>query len=184
MNYDYFYSISTNLIAQYGDVYADVIGTSLLNVILVVTGARKACIIDAIRNNDALLQELLDTIIIHYPTLTTIMITSVEHLVCLSTNEEHVKNILIKNDPLKIASLLGYCYINTDFANTKIQRIAVDFRAKSMRHGIDTHLYYTVMPSSAYNTTNVQTCIKNIIKTYNEVLIHLEYEVVIKKKLI
>ena len=119
--YDDFYDISMSLTGKYGDSYSDNIDSSLLNVILVLTGARTACIIDSIRFNALLLNELLE-ILLNYYDLSIIRLTAVEFLLFLTVNKDFVS----KEYKLNMANVLGYCYTGSDFANINMTELLLN----------------------------------------------------------
>lgn len=170
--YDEFYQISANLIEEYGN--RDDIISSLLNVILVLTGARTACVIDSIRHNDPLLKVLLE-ILLEYYDLSITRLTRVEYLLYLTINKDFVEREYKRNP----ANVLGYCYNKNDFANVYIDRIAVEFIAKSKISGYEINLFTTVIPSYAYVEKDIQQCIVDRVNMFDSVLNNLDYSVLI-----
>lgn len=170
--YDDFYEISTDLIEIHGEHYSDNIYSSLLNVILVLTGARTACVIDSIRNNPSLLDELLERLLDYYEISVT-RLTSVEYLLYLTVNKDYVEKEY-KHNPTDV---LGYCYNKNDFANINIDRVTVEFIAKSKLSDYEVGLFITVIPSYAYNKKSIQKCIFDNVNLFNYVLSNLDYTV-------
>lgn len=181
--YDSFYVIFNDLVDKYGDLYASYINTSLLNVILVVGSARNACIIDRIRNNNALLSDLLDIIKDYYP-LSIIKLTDVEFLVYMTINKNYINETMkhnMKEYNINMGKVLGYCYTKSDFSNTNIDRVAVYYMVKSKISNSWTELFITVIPLYAYNES-IKQCIDDNVKLFNSVLINLDYTVSTKIK--
>ena len=174
--YDDFYEIATDLIEEYGDIYRNDIISSLLNVILVLSGARMACIIDDIRVNEALLKRLLEILLDYYP-LSVNRLTSVEYLLFLTINKDQVE----KEYNMIRANVLGYCYNKPDFANIFIDRIAVEFWATSRISGFKVDLFITVIPAYAYDDS-VKQCISDRIELFNLVLNNLDYTVTVETR--
>lgn len=172
--YDDFYEISTELIEKYGYIYRHDIITSLLNVVLVLTGARKACIIDNIRDNALLLNELLE-ILLNYYNLSIMQLTAVEFLVFLTINKNYVE----QEYKINRANVLEYCYNKNDFANINIDRIAVEYIAKSIHNNATYTLFTTVIPTYAYKELVIQQCIQDKIHLFNAILNNLDYIVLI-----
>lgn len=177
--YDDFYMISESLAKKYGNHYCNDIDSSLLNVILVLTGARMACIIDSIRFNTSLLNELLE-ILLDYYNLSMIRLTAVEFLVFLTVNKDFVN----KEYRLNMANLLGYCYTQSDFANRNIDRIAVEYFAKSKISGYKISLFTTVIPAYTYQEPSIQRCILDQVYLFDSILSNLDYTVSISTRYI
>lgn len=152
--YDDFYVIADYLIEKYGNIYYDSINTSLLNIVLVLAGARTACIIDSIRTNSLLLNELLEIVVDNYY-LTVSRLTDVEYLVFLTDN----KDLIDKEN--NMGKLLGYCYTKPDFGNTNIKRVAVEYLAISKISGYENKLFITVIPEHSYHKKSIQQCISD-----------------------
>lgn len=175
--YDDFYEIYADLIEVHGKIYRDQINTSLLNTILVLTGARTACVIDRIRNKPSLLEELLERLLDYYD-LSITRLTSVEYLLYLTINKDFVEKEYKRNP----ANVLGYCYNRNDFANTNIDRIAVKYFAKSKISNYKVGLFITVIPEYAYHEKSVQECILDKIYLFNSILSNLDYTVLFSMK--
>lgn len=170
--YDDFYEIFANLIEKYGENYRGNINSSLLNVILVLTGTRTACVIDEIRYNPSLLDELLE-ILLDYYKISITRLTSVEYLLYLTVNKDYVEKEYKHNR----ANVLGYCYNKNDFANIYIDRVAVEFMAKSKISGREDGLFITVIPLYAYEKDTIKKCISDKVNLFDSVLSNLDYTV-------
>lgn len=171
--YDDFYTNSQYLTEKYGDSNGNDINESLLNVTLVLAGARPACIIDSIRNNNELLNELLNILLEDYD-LSITRLTSVEYLVYLTINKDYIE----KEFKINKANALGYCYNKDDFNDINI----VEFIAKSTIGSYEVKLFITAMPLHAYEEDSVQECISNQINSFDSVLSNLDFTVYIKVK--
>lgn len=140
------------MIEKYGDYNANDINENLLNVTLVLAEAKPACIIDSIRNNDELLDELLNILLGDYD-LSITRLTSVEYLVYLTINKDYIE----KEPKINKANALGYCYNKNDFADINIGRVFVEFIAKSTISAYEIELFITAMPLHSYEEDNTFT---------------------------
>lgn len=172
--YDDFYVLFFDLTQEYGEIYESYITTALLNVLLVLTGARTACIIDSIRTNIPLLNKLL-TLLKEYYNISTIELSVVEYLLFLTVN----KNSVIKQWNLNKADLLGYCYNKNDFANVDIDRVTVKYVAISTISGSKYPLFITVIPTYAYYEKSIQKCIVDKASLFNNILNNVDYNVTV-----
>jgi hypothetical protein len=143
----------------------------------VLAKARPACIIDSISNNKELLNELLDILLEDYD-LSKTRLTSVEYLVYLTVNKNYIENEFKINK----ANVLGYCYNKNDFYDINIDRIFVEFIAKSTTGSYEVELFITAIPLHAYEEDLVQKCISNQINSFDSVLSNLDFTVYIKIK--
>jgi len=175
--YDDFYINSQYLTEKYGDFNTNNINESLLNATLVLAKARPACIIDSIRNNDELLNELLDILLEDYD-LSITRLTSVEYLVYLTINKDYIE----KEFKINKANVLGYCYNKNDYDNINIDRVTVKFIAKSILGAYEIELFITAIPLHSYEEDSVQKCISNQINSFDSVLSNLDFTVYIKIK--
>lgn len=164
--HDYNYLLNQMQI-KYGEKYAPYIKEFLLNVILVLNGARTAY---RIFIPSALANDLMDTILNMYPDITINRYD--EPLLFLTKNKYYVDEHYI--DSLGMGKVLGYCYNGNDWANLSIDRLAVSPTASDKYNDIT--LFVTMVPKYAYNG-KVVDCILNQIKLYNSILNAYGFEV-------
>lgn len=143
-----------------------------------VKGARPACIIDSLRYNDGLLNDFLEIVPLYYEDLTFIKLTTVEYLVCLTSNKEQV----LKDYKSNPGKALGYCYLFTrqDYEYTTERWIndpkyAIYYYVISNISGNKVELFITVVPVNKFDD-KVKQCIENHIVSFNHVLSNLDYK--------
>lgn len=173
--YDDFYSMFYHLTKKHGMEYQDMVNTSLMNVLLVITKTRPACIIDQIRYNQTLLNELLEILLNDY-CLSTIKLTDVEYLIFLTSNQVYIEQEYRRN----MANVLDYCYNGPDWKNLNINRVFIRYSAVSKISGKEIYLFTTAVPEYIIQDKTIQQHISQQILSFNSVLYNLEYKISVK----
>jgi len=156
--------------------YQNDIHNILLNIMLILTKARTAYIMDT---QNKKVEDILVPLLLKYFNHLTI-IKSGEPMIYLKENDNLVQHEYTKG-PMGRATLLGYCYNNIDFMNLTIDRLSVSPVAVNDQLSIE--LYITVIPQYAYKD-NVLQCLEDQVALFDSILNHFGFHVKLEKRLI
>ena len=103
-------------------------------------------------------------------------------MIYLTDNQILVKKLHIEETSKSMGKLLGYCYTDRDFGNTKIERISVSPIAVH-NDGHIVELFHTVVPKQNIERNDVKLCFDEQVIDFNNVLNKFGYKVYLKYRM-